>query len=1055
MSKNTSQIALITHRRGLKSELPKQLNEGEFALTTDTNEIFMGNPNNPVLQERLKSNNPVFPYGNIQVLTEFSDNMNKIEYSYKDNLNSIKLPIIVSGQNSNPNIPNNTVLIINGEEIEFTSSNNNLTLEEVINIINERNLTTKSRNNNGRLELICYDNSLTLENGLLEEEQIGALEIFGFEEFNYTANSYNSRTLQEVLDDRLSIKNFDVYGDNETNDAESIYNTIISLYGANNSISKAKELFIPSGEYIINDKSILLLTNTYLKGEGKGRTILKSTNNNSTLFVTGDNNYISALDNNYCYNLEGKWNRDYPHNITIEDMTIDISQSNISTLLTLGSSYRVTFRNVEFIGSEYSTIIKILSNANISDLQIINCNFNNDKQFIQFGIELDGNVNGFIFRENKFSSITNDAIIFKHSEDIIAQTNGVIENNNFIQCGSVSGSVLNFGNKTSYINVINNLFEKDVIEQTFNVVPYINSNQYNYIDIRNINEDNRKFLQFNFNQPSWNYVDNLINPNGEYLIQSIYNKDTLGNIRDLTNGLQISQGDDSNNDTLLINSTSKEGDLSIGCGKYGDLNLGISSSNYDEWIENVEYNFGDKIEYVIDNVLSVYICIENHISNLDNSPSGNNSLWTLYLNDDSQINIGKNIDLNGHTIHNKNTNNDIEFETELNIIKIKDTNETVPYEYRISNNDDAVPNVKYVNSIANPIVRKRIDFNYLDTLADSKIPVVNFDGDLYGDFVYLRRVSINVRRPFYSMYNLIDETSAIMWKSNYIWYVGDVIQYKDENDYLGFYVCNKEHISTNDFQNDLATLNLWTEVYKSGTDYETKELKTLNDVKYCSIYASNGIDANRLLFLKNEIDLSKSTNSNNYPEIVFGQSYTKNDIVSYNNHNYQCITETNTPIDVYELHNYNNWKMINETGKNYIFDFDRTIYKINDNTGVIEEMIIDENGDFIMEYNFSGYNLELQLYDENGDLIPVVDTLYYEPLVKDWVSNTQYYKGEVIQYNGIKYSVIKDYISGEEFSMIVENETVLEEYVYDVVKRIQVNPSGAILLTLEYLRGND
>ena len=53
MTKNTSQIALIQHRRGKLSELPYQLNEGEFALATDTNDIFMGNPDNPVLQDRI------------------------------------------------------------------------------------------------------------------------------------------------------------------------------------------------------------------------------------------------------------------------------------------------------------------------------------------------------------------------------------------------------------------------------------------------------------------------------------------------------------------------------------------------------------------------------------------------------------------------------------------------------------------------------------------------------------------------------------------------------------------------------------------------------------------------------------------------------------------------------------------------------------------------------------------------------------------------------------------------------------------------------------------
>ena len=76
MAKNTKQIALIQHRRGKLSELPTQLNEAELGFATDTNELFIGNPNNPGLMERIDSN--IFPYGNVQILTEFTENLKKI-----------------------------------------------------------------------------------------------------------------------------------------------------------------------------------------------------------------------------------------------------------------------------------------------------------------------------------------------------------------------------------------------------------------------------------------------------------------------------------------------------------------------------------------------------------------------------------------------------------------------------------------------------------------------------------------------------------------------------------------------------------------------------------------------------------------------------------------------------------------------------------------------------------------------------------------------------------------------------------------------------------------
>ena len=119
MTKNTSQIALIQHRRGNLSELPYQLNEGEFALATDTNDIFMGNPNNPILQERVNRAEPVFPYGNIHLLTEFTDNMKYFRYSLKMNDTTVKFPITVMAKNQNPILKKGSSIFINGTELVF------------------------------------------------------------------------------------------------------------------------------------------------------------------------------------------------------------------------------------------------------------------------------------------------------------------------------------------------------------------------------------------------------------------------------------------------------------------------------------------------------------------------------------------------------------------------------------------------------------------------------------------------------------------------------------------------------------------------------------------------------------------------------------------------------------------------------------------------------------------------------------------------------------------------------------------------------------------------
>ena len=121
MAKNTKQIALIQHRRGNLSELPTQLNEAELGFATDTNELFIGNPSNPALAERIEAN--IFPYGNVQILTEFTENLKKITYTYKSNTDIIaRLPIVITGTASSPVVAPNTSFFINSAEIKFTES---------------------------------------------------------------------------------------------------------------------------------------------------------------------------------------------------------------------------------------------------------------------------------------------------------------------------------------------------------------------------------------------------------------------------------------------------------------------------------------------------------------------------------------------------------------------------------------------------------------------------------------------------------------------------------------------------------------------------------------------------------------------------------------------------------------------------------------------------------------------------------------------------------------------------------------------------------------------
>lgn len=84
------EISDIQIKAGLSYDLPNLL-EGELSLILDTGEVVIGAPNYPPSKHRSKhGENSKYPYSNIQILTEFTSNIEELlNYSYKfRNLNN-------------------------------------------------------------------------------------------------------------------------------------------------------------------------------------------------------------------------------------------------------------------------------------------------------------------------------------------------------------------------------------------------------------------------------------------------------------------------------------------------------------------------------------------------------------------------------------------------------------------------------------------------------------------------------------------------------------------------------------------------------------------------------------------------------------------------------------------------------------------------------------------------------------------------------------------------------------------------------------------------------
>ena len=777
MAKNTKQIALIQHRRGKLSELPKELNDGEIGFATDTNEIFIGNASHPSLAKRIEEN--IFPYGNVQILTEFTDNLNKIKYRYKSNTDiTARLPIVAIGTVSSPVIAQNTSLFINTIEVKFKEAS---TLASIVAKINKTPLLKVKAfiHNNTYLGLITTETELSLEDGVTYGK--GIIERLGFgadSTYSQTFSLPPQRTLQSVLDDYCSVKDYGAFGNGLTDDSEMIYNAIISLNKAGNDPQYYRTLFFPSGTYLVKSNVIPLPYGTHLKGEGIGRTVIKSVDYLNAILTTMDDNM------NIGTSVQYGMDTNVAETITVEDMTFDVSDSMTSSLLHLATCKNVLFRNVEFKGKDVTTLVRISDSTysnKCSNIMFENCVFNDGESAITSYSDIEH----LIIKNCIFRNIKNEAIKLEpfDGKQII---NCILDGNIFDNCSSKAKSVILLGKNTQYISVINSKFDKDITDYISNVKPYITESELNYTDILDATLSDKKILQFKFTQPIWAYIDYLMNPNGEYLVQSHYNKTLINGekqISPLTNGIVIEQGDETNENTVSIVASNQLEDLNVNSGSYGDLHLGsnLDYNTNEEWISFTQYRVSDRVQITDDDkTVKIYECIKEHVSSSDTKPESSADYWKYLGTFNPTLQIHKNTNLNGNSIRSDNGN--IIFKTTNdNVLLIDNASNEKAYAKRLGGQYDAIPNVEYVNSVGRSSIRKVFDFKELGGEGNARLnTIVKFDRETYGDFVNIKNITVNVRTPFYPISKYLNE-NTLSWKAGLYYNIGDVVKVLEEN----------------------------------------------------------------------------------------------------------------------------------------------------------------------------------------------------------------------------------------------------------------------------------
>lgn len=283
--------ALIQHRYGYSMDLPDYLEEAEIAFTVDDGGVFIGAPMFKKIDGRERASSNIYPYHNIRILTEVSENSEIITVPYNPFNEALNMPIILEGYQE-PDITNTDIITINGVQLRIIPTDT--TINAYVNRFNNafisagiNNISFDAYNNKFRIIFYAKDNETLIMDSVTDQ----ALQHFGLVsplEVNVThkvitPTSRSTRTLSEILSDRISIKTFGVMNNN-SEDSSLLTNATISMLYRADSIFLRKDLFFPAGQYNFSSDSVYLANNVKMVGEHN--TFLTFNNVNSTTMFT-------------------------------------------------------------------------------------------------------------------------------------------------------------------------------------------------------------------------------------------------------------------------------------------------------------------------------------------------------------------------------------------------------------------------------------------------------------------------------------------------------------------------------------------------------------------------------------------------------------------------------------------------------------------------------------------------------------------------------------------------------------------------------------------------
>jgi hypothetical protein len=186
------------------------------------------------------------------------------------------------------------------------------------------------------------------------------------------------RTLQDRLDDQVSVKAFGATGDGVTDDTAAVQRALDQVYFntfAYTTPQLRRIVMFPAGRYIISN-SLKIPGYAHLVGEGKDRTYIRQTDPNYAVMQLKDS--VGNFGASY-----GTGSPSYPPRVLVEGMVLEqINQDK--HIVELNASQDVTFRRVKFQGNTNgssdragiygrSTVGVDISHVTVDNCEFFNC----------------------------------------------------------------------------------------------------------------------------------------------------------------------------------------------------------------------------------------------------------------------------------------------------------------------------------------------------------------------------------------------------------------------------------------------------------------------------------------------------------------------------------------------------------------------------------------------------------------------------------------------------------------------------------------------------------